>query len=362
MPIPPTGRTVEFSELAKYRRSIEREIARQYAAQRRRATRTVRPYLDVLEEFTLRGGKRFRAICLLAGYHIATGRDPTVVVPAAAAMEHFQSWMLIHDDIIDHGEERRGGPTVHRRLARQHAEAKAGGSAEDYGTGIAITVGDLEEPFTVDALLSTPAPPAARLAALAEYVEMTRRTAYGQLLDVRNGTLEPSRVTEKDVLLVHELKSAVYTVVSPLRIGALLGGVPARRLEDLTAIGTDLGIAFQLRDDVLGAGFDAGASGKSSNDIVEGKRTLLIVRAWSATDEAGRDRLRRVLGNPHAATEDVERARDLIRSTGSLEYSEQRIARLAQRAYARLARSRTIRPAGKPLLREIGDRLVQRST
>ena len=353
---------MDFAELSTFRPRIEAAVQAHYRAAYPRAPAAVRKYLRLGQDLSLRGGKRFRALLVLAGFHAVSGRDPSPAIEVAAGLEHFQTWMLIHDDIIDHGEERRGGPTVHRRLARQHAEARAGGSAEDYGTGIAITVGDLEEPFTVDALLSTPAPPAARLAALAEYVEMTRRTAYGQLLDVRNGTLEPSRVTEKDVLLVHELKSAVYTVVSPLRIGALLGGVPARRLEDLTAIGTDLGIAFQLRDDVLGAGFDAGASGKSSNDIVEGKRTLLIVRAWSATDEAGRDRLRRVLGNPHAATEDVERARDLIRSTGSLEYSEQRIARLAQRAYARLARSRTIPPAGKPLLREIGDRLVQRST
>jgi geranylgeranyl diphosphate synthase type I len=353
---------VDFSELATYRRPIEAEIARQYATQRRRATPTVRPYLDLLEEFTLRGGKRFRAICLLAGYHIATGRDPRPVVAAAAAMEHFQSWMLIHDDIIDHGEERRGGPTVHRRLAVEHAQAHAEGSAEDYGTGIGITVGDLEEPFTVDALLSVPVPAPSRLAALAEYVRMTRLTAYGQLLDVRNGTLDPGHVTEKDVLLVHELKSAIYTVVAPLRIGALLAGVPERRLGDLSAIGTDLGIAFQLRDDVLGAGFDAGGSGKSSNDLVEGKRTLLVVRAWGATDDAGRDRLRRVLGNAHASAEDVERARELIRTTGSLDYSEQRIERLARRAFARLRKSRTIRRAGKPLVAEIGERLVHRST
>ncbi len=360
--MPPAGVDVDFSELAQYRRPIETEIARQYAAQRRRATPTVRPYLDLLQEFTLRGGKRFRAICLLAGYHIAAGRDPTPVVAAAAAMEHFQSWMLIHDDIIDHGEERRGGPTVHRRLAIEHGQAHAEGSAEDYGTGIGITVGDLEEPFTVDALLSVRVPAASRLAALGEYVRMTRLTAYGQLLDVRNGTVDPGRVTEKDVLLVHELKSAVYTVVSPLRIGALLAGVPERRLEDLSAIGTDLGIAFQLRDDVLGAGFDAEGIGKSSNDLVEGKRTLLVVRAWSATDDAGRDRLRRVLGNANASAEDVERARELIRTTGSLNYSEHRIERLTRRAFARLKKSRTIRPAGKALVAEIGDRLVHRST
>ncbi len=268
--------------------------------------------------------------------------------------------MLIHDDIIDHAEERRGGPTVHRSMAALHQRERRVGSSEDYGLGIGITVGDLEEPFTVEALLAARAPPAARLAALAEYVRMTRLTAYGQLLDIRNGTLDPASVREEDVLTVHRLKSAVYTVVSPMKIGALLGGAVERRLADLEAIGTDLGIAFQLRDDVLGAGFDADESGKSSNDLVEGKRTLLVVRAWQLGSEADRARLARVLGNATAPEEDVERAREVIRSTGSLDYSERRISELTDRALGRLSRSRTIRAGAKPLVREIADRLVRR--
>jgi geranylgeranyl diphosphate synthase, type I len=351
---------VNLSELYRYLRPVEAELRASYRRERTTAPVRVRAYLDVNNEFTLRGGKRFRAILVLAGYHLATHRPPEPALRAAAALEHFQSWMLIHDDIIDHSEERRGGPTVHRSVSASHRRERREGSSEEYGLGIAITLGDLEEPFTIDAILSTSAPVTARLAAMAEYVRMTRLTAYGQLLDIRNGTLDPGSVTEEDVLDVHRLKSAMYTVACPLRIGAVLGGMSRAALQDLESIGTDLGIAFQLRDDVLGAGFDAGESGKSSNDLAEGKRTLLVVRAWSSASEADRARLSRVLGNAQATPEDVERAREVIRATGSLAYSERRIAELTSRAMKRLDRSRSLGRAGKPLMREIADRLVRR--
>ncbi len=351
---------MDLAALSAYLPALTEELRRSYAKERRSAPATVRPFLDVNLEFTLRGGKRFRAILVLAGYHIASGRSPRPVLAAAAALEHFQSWMLIHDDIMDHAEERRGGPTVHRILTAAHQRERREGSSEEYGTGTAIALGDLEEPFVVDSILSAPGTAAHRIRALAEYVRMTRLTAYGQLLDVRNGTLAPGAVTEDDVLTVHRLKSAIYTVVSPLRIGAQLAGGRPSLLADLEAIGTDLGVAFQLRDDVLGAGFDAEATGKSSNDLIEGKRTLLVVRAWREGNDTDRARLARVLGNPTAAPEDVERAREVLRGTGSLDHSERTIARLTERGLNRLRRSRTIRPSAKPLVREIADRLVHR--
>ncbi len=353
---------MNLSQIVAYLPSLEAELRASYRKERPGAPAPVRPYLDINEEFSLRGGKRFRAMLVLAGYHVATRRPPRPVLPAAAAMEHFQSWMLIHDDIIDHSEERRGGPTVHRLVSANHRREHREGSSDEYGMGIGITLGDLEEPFTVEGLLAVRVAPAARLAALREYFRMTRLTAYGQLLDIRNGTLDPGAVTETDVLDVHRLKSAMYTVACPLRIGAVLGGMSPRGLVDLEAIGTDLGIAFQLRDDVLGAGFDADESGKSSNDLAEGKRTLLVIRAWTAASEADRARLGRVLGNSAATPEDVERARDVIRTTGSLAYSERRIAELTAAALRRLDRSRSLDRAAKPLIREIADRLVRRKS
>jgi geranylgeranyl diphosphate synthase, type I len=353
---------VDLDALYRFLPPLEQELTSSYARAARDAPREVRPYLEVNHEFTLRGGKRFRALLVLAGYHIATGRNPKPALPVAAALEHFQSWMLIHDDIIDHAEERRGGPSVHRALAVAHRRERLEGSSDDYGVGIAITLGDLEETFTVGALTRARSAPTNRLAALEEYVRMTRLTAYGQLLDIRNGILDPGSVREEDVLAVHRFKSAIYTVVSPLRIGALLGGGTARSLADLETFGTNIGIAFQLRDDVLGAGFDAGESGKSANDLVEGKRTLLVVRAWAKASETDRQRLTRVLGNAQAMPEDVERARNVIRETGSLEYSEKRIEELTRAALRAVERSRSIPMARKPLLREVADRLVRRKS
>ena len=353
---------MDLAALTRFRPSLERELRASYGRAKKGVPREIGPYLEVNREFTLRGGKRFRAILVLAGYYLATGRNPRPALPAAAAVEHFQSWMLIHDDIIDHAEERRGGPSVHRELAQAHRRERWEGSSEEYGIGIGITLGDLEEPFTVESILATPVAPAARIAALAEYSRMTRLTAFGQLLDIRSEALDPGTVREEDVLAVHRYKSAIYTVVSPLKIGALLGGSSPARLGDLEEFGTNIGIAFQLRDDVLGAGFDAEETGKSSNDLIEGKRTLLVVKAWERGSEVDRSRLARVLGNAQAMPEDVERARNVIRDTGSLEYSERRIAELYRVALRCVDRSRSIPARGKPLLREVAERLVRRKS
>ncbi|MHB8352412.1 MAG: polyprenyl synthetase family protein [Thermoplasmata archaeon] len=352
---------MNFTELLSWVPRIERELGRAYAREHRLRPE-FDPWTDTLEEFALRGGKRFRALLVLGGYWIATHRSPAPAVSAAAALEHFQSWMLIHDDLIDHALTRRGGPAVHQRLKAQHAQARWAGSSEEFGAGMAITLGDLEEPYTVQALLETKVPAARRLRAVAEYARMTRDTAYGQLRDIHNGVRDPGEVREEDVLEVHRLKTSVYTVAAPLRIGAILGGGRPALLKDLDSIGTDLGIAFQLRDDVIGAGFDPETSGKSANDLTEGKRTLLVVRAWAAAGPEGRQELTAALGRPEAGPEAVARALERIRTTGSLAYSERRIEELTARAYARIDRTATLRRADRALLREIGDRLVHRAT
>jgi len=277
-------------------------------------------------------------------------------------MEHFQTWMLIHDDIIDHAETRRGGPAVHREAEREHAQHAWSGPSSEFGMGIGITLGDLAEPFTVRSFLSAPVAGDRRLRALEEYARMARDTAFGQLLDIRSAVRPVEEVSEQEVLTVHRLKTSVYTVASPLRIGAILGGARPGLLQDLESIGVDLGIAFQLRDDILGAGFDEGRSGKSANDLIEGKRTLLIVHAYAQCDGAGRQTIRAVLGHPDADPEQVRAVQKLIESTGSLAYSEARIDELARRAFRRIGRSRALTEPDRALLREIGERLVHRAT
>jgi geranylgeranyl diphosphate synthase type I len=352
---------VDFDQLASYVPKVNAALRESYRQERRAVAPEFRPYVDLLSDFTLRGGKRFRALLVLAGYHIASNRDPVAALPAAVALEHFQSWMLIHDDIIDHAATRRGGPALHRRLTDQFESGGRSGDAESFGVGMGITLGDLQEPFTLRELLRVRASSAVHLAAVEEFARMSRATAYGQILDIDNAVRPVDKVTERMVLTVHRLKSAVYTVVAPLRIGAALGAGKPALLDDLETVATDLGVAFQLRDDVLGAGFGREGPGKSANDLVEGKRTLLVVRAWARGSSEDRSTLGNVLGNPVAAEDQVEAAREVIRRTGSLEYSEKRIRALHHSALRQLGRSRRIRADSKQLLAEVGERLVNRS-
>ncbi|MCI4358423.1 MAG: polyprenyl synthetase family protein [Thermoplasmata archaeon] len=353
---------MDLDDLTRWIPAVERTLKSTYRSERRRVAPEFRTQVKLLERFALRGGKRFRALMVLAGYHLATRRPPTAALPAAAAMEHFQSWMLIHDDIIDHAEVRRGGPTVHRALERELRARRSLGDPASLGVGLGITLGDLEEPFTVAGLIDCPVPVARRLRALRQYVQMTRLTAYGQVLDILNGARPVGDIAESDVLWVHRLKSAIYTVANPLKIGATLGGGSDGLLEELEHFGGDIGVAFQLRDDILGTGFDSGAAGKSANDLIEGKRTLLVVKAWEGTDATGRAVLAGVLGNSSASPAKVERARRVIEESGSLRYSETLIRRLSERAYRRVRASRRVSTAGKGLLLQVGDRLVHRAS
>lgn len=357
-------RGVDIGDLLGWRKPIERALESHFRALARSARAEhpdLLPFVEAVSEFTLRGGKRFRACLLLAGYHLAGGRDPRTVLPAAAALETFQSWMLVHDDIMDHGETRRGGPTMHVALARLHGRRKLAGSDADFGEAMAITLGDLLEPSTVRLLLSCRAPDHRIRSLLGEYQAMTERTAYGQVLDVLNGVRSVGDVREKDVLTVHRLKSAVYTVSCPMRMGAILAGGSPSTLALLQQVGDDLGTAFQLRDDVLGAREVPGArSEKSANDLYEGKRTLLVVHAYARAGRDGRRALEKVLGNPLATPEEFEDAITVLEETGSFAYSEARIRQLVARAYRSVERSK-LSADRKALLRAIGEMLTQRT-
>ncbi len=356
---------MRLQEILAERPRIERylgEVLEEHVRASRGESRLLSPLMASAREFTLRGGKRFRACLLLAGYHLGGGRDLSRALPAAAALETFQSWMLIHDDVIDHGETRRGGPTLHVAMARLHAAHELEGSAADFGLGMAITLGDLFEALTVGLFLRCPLPQARVFRALEEYRWMTERTALGQLLDILNASRPVEEVTEGEVLKVHRLKSAIYTVASPLKLGAILAGAKEARIRALGEIGEAYGTAFQLRDDVLGVGTqDERSVGKSTNDLFEGKRTLLTVHAWHRAGRDGREALGRVLGNPLATPEQFDQALSVIEETGSFAHSESEIRRAVARGDRLVARTAGFTGSDRALLREIAVALTERT-
>lgn len=293
--------------------------------------RTQSPVADELTEVLgrfLSRGKRVRSIAMWWGHQIATAtgpgagpHDPAGLSEVAASIEMLHAAALVHDDIIDASPTRRGEPAVHAHFAKAHAERSWAGDSELYGTGTAIIAGDLclslsEEYFTRSGLPTLASAPVIRI-----HDDFRRDVMLGQFLDVR---LEAADVADEEIAEraweVLTYKSAKYSVEQPFLLGAALGGADEELLARLSAFGLPLGQAFQMRDDVLGAFGDPSVTGKpAGDDLVRGKKTVLVGYTLQALAPADRARFTEVFGNPHANGADVDLMRGLIEDSGALE-------------------------------------------
>ena len=311
-------------------------------ASRGRSLAEVDPSLrDVADRLTalVQGGKRLRAAFCLWGARAAAG--PRADVPggtaAAAALELFHLAALVHDDVMDRSEHRRGGPTVHRAYADQHDAEGYGGDARTFGDGVAVLVGDLCLTWSDD-LLGVAQTEAGRLrptrarAARRVWEEMRLQVIAGQYLDLLGQARPHSDSAAAHRVLTY--KSAKYTVEHPLLLGAALGGADPALLDQLSRFGRGVGEAFQLRDDVLGLFGDPEVTGKSvSDDVREGKRTLLVTSAEESASAAQRRVLDRHLGDRDGGPEGLHAVREVVTATGALALVEERIEERATRAH-----------------------------
>lgn len=299
------------------------------------------PVVDVLLDHAaaaLSGGKRLRARFAYWGWRAAGAQTPREsVISLGAALEIFQAAALVHDDILDNSDTRRGAPSTWRALEAAHDDLGWSGSAENFGRNGAILLGDLLLGWSDDLFeeaLAALSPAAAR-AARAQYARMRRDVTLGQFLDVAGEAAWPTTPDELHAdraLRVAVLKSARYSVQQPLLLGADIAAAAPEVRDALAAIGHPLGLAFQLRDDVLGAFGDPALTGKpAGDDLVEGKRTLLIAYAREKMDPASRAAIDARLGEQMTADE-IAQMQALIRETGALERVEAEIAGYAQQA------------------------------
>ena len=265
------------------------------------------------------GGKRLRPAFVQWG-HRATGAapDPAVVHPAAA-VELLHTFALLHDDVMDRSATRRGRPTAHVALADGHRAAARGGDADWFGASAAILAGDLADVWADELLAGTPLPPDAVARARTVFTALRQEVIAGQHLDLLLAA--DGEADEAGARRVALLKSARYTVTRPLLLGAALAPVgDGRRVAPaLEGYGDAVGLAFQLRDDVLGLFGDPGTTGKSDlDDLHEGKRTLLVLRARRLADEPGRRLLDAALGDPDLDEVGADRVREVVVSSGAL--------------------------------------------
>lgn len=358
------SRSVDTTVNDRLRAVIDQAVAEFAERQRTRFAQIspeLRPLIDALESF-VGGGKRLRPLFAYWGLR-AAGIQPEMTanspyIRAVAALEWLHACALIHDDVMDASDTRRGAPAMHRLFAHQHRATGWRGDADSYGVASAILLGDLCLVWS-DEMLHSAGVPAQTLTLAQPYVDRMRTELMaGQYLDIVSNAVNSESTDRATTVLRY--KSAKYTVEYPLLIGAALGGAVAHTereepvidkastMEDggasrrlfaaLSGYGLPLGEAFQLRDDVLGVFGDPSVTGKpAGDDLREGKRTLLITACLDSAKPSDADLLRRSLGDPTLTPEVIDHLRALITDTGALDQVEQRIAALTDEATTTLA-------------------------
>jgi geranylgeranyl diphosphate synthase type I len=288
------------------------------------------PPADALRDFVLDGGKRLRPAFCYFGALAAGATDSDALVRAAASLELLQACALVHDDVIDHSDTRRGRPAVHRRFADLHRTSGWTGDADDFGAAAAILLGDVLLAWSETMLATSGIDDDALRRARPVADAMRLEVMAGQYLDV----VEQARggVTVERALRVARYKSAKYTVERPLHLGAAIAGAGPDVDATFTAYGIPLGEAFQLRDDLLGVFGDPQATGKpAGDDLREGKQTVLVALTLERAPASVADELRVSLGDPSLDDSAVERLRRIIEDSGAAIEVETMIAgRLAE--------------------------------
>ncbi|HVR07655.1 MAG TPA: polyprenyl synthetase family protein, partial [Thermoanaerobaculia bacterium] len=337
--------------------------------------------IDGLGRMMTQGGKRLRPALVYYTYRACGGRADGQVLPLALAVEFLHTYLLVHDDIMDHAEVRRGQPAAHVRFRDLHRAGRLRGDADDFGRSAAILLGDLAHTYAVELFTSVavrnggadplgtghpqprpvPAPPARDWVELNRcFSRMCEEVIAGQYLEYllahrrhagrqasgpsAAATAAPASLPaalahaprESDLLRVLRLKSGRYTAERPIQLGALLAGAPADLRAELSRYGTAVGEAFQLQDDLLGMFGDPKTVGKPvGDDLREGKYTLLIHHALVNGGAADRQRVADALGDPHLGDAAVAQVQEALERTGARRAVTAMIAeRLAEARHA----------------------------
>lgn len=301
---------------------------------------------QAMRDYPLRGGKRLRPAILLWSCSLLGG-DQNAALPAAAAVEIFHNWTLVHDDIIDNDDLRRGQPTTHASLATMATERYRlhDAAARKFGTDFAILAGDLQHAWAYHALMSSRSTGVSLELAAALSDDMRKSVCLplisGEALDVEFPCLGPDKLTETEIDRMLYLKTGALLRFSAetgarIALNDIEGSHPATRA--LGEYAASAGIAFQYRDDWLGIYGSVEKLGKPiGSDLAESKPTLLIVKAFQLLDAEGRMKLRSCLGRQRYDQKIIDQAKHLISESGAEAWLLERAAKLAVNAAAQLS-------------------------
>jgi len=280
---------------------------------------------EAILEFSLRKGKRIRPLLFILsykGYCPVRKKIPPSLYYGSTSIELLHNFMLIHDDIIDRSDLRRGKPTLHKILEKTVKTKEK----EKLGCDLGIVAGDIIYALSIESFLSIQESPQKKERALKYFVQTAAFTAMGEFLDTIQGMDRLKKVEERHVFLNYNLKTARYTFMGPLIVGATLAGADQKEITKLSKFGQSLGQAFQIQDDIIGM-FDSQKSiGKSIlSDLAESKKTLLVAHAYKHLKTKNKKLFVEIFNKPKKTYTDLLTMRRIFLQTKSLDYCMQQI-------------------------------------
>jgi len=254
------------------------------------------------------GGKRIRGSLVKLGYQIVGGQEIEGIYEAAVAYEILQTALLAHDDIIDKSDLRRGKPTLFAALGKDH-----------YALSQTICLADIGFFQAISLIAKSSFPAEQKNKAISFFSKIVSETIVGEMLDIEI-PVKKAEITEQLIMQIYQYKTARYTFVGPLQMGAILGGGDNQLLEFLKVFGDYLGKAYQIQDDILGIFGTEEEIGKPiTSDIEEGKATLLLVYAKQLANKEQLETLEKLYGKGSISNQDFEKIKQIFLQTGSLD-------------------------------------------
>lgn len=300
-----------------------------------------------IKEFLLRKGKRIRPILFTIGYLGFAKKQASGMYRSAISLELLHDFMLVHDDIIDKSETRRGKPSMHHMLNSYLAKYK---ELKFNGQDLTIVAGDVMFAMALDTFLAIREEPRRKESALRKLISAALYTGSGEFIELLSGTTGIDEVTKDDIYRIYDLKTANYTFASPLTIGATLAGASSGELDKLFKYGIFVGRAFQIKDDIIGTFGKESETGKSNlTDIKEGKKTLLVWYAYHHCGKKEKALIKKLFSKKTIASADFLKIRRIIYGSGAVDYAKKQIQSFIAQAEKNIIKSKLSSRYKEPL-------------
>ncbi len=283
-----------------------------------------------IKNFILRKGKRLRPILFILAYKGFTKKAAAGLYACALSFELLHDFLIVHDDIIDKSDMRRGEPSVHKRLNNLLSGHK---NIKFRGEDLSIIIGDIMYAMAMDAFLAIKEEARRKERGLKRFVEGALFTGSGEFIELLSGIEDIKDITEEAIYKIYDCKTAYYSFASPLSIGAILAGADQNQVERLFRCGICLGRAFQIKDDILGLLGKEEEIGKSPlTDLREAKKTLLLWHAYNNSKKREKLFIKKVLRKENVNRADLLRVQCIVSESGALDFAKRKIRNLLKKS------------------------------